>query len=175
MKRKIGSTLLSMIAAHRLVVVRAIIKKMIRDVVRHALAVLHAAIDPLAGAMRCVLEAIVVNVMVVVVVISDQGVRRTMSGIAMTARNLRVVHDDLIVSRTAGIQRAIERRALDRVVARRPVQFIRARSVLAMGAHPIMRMTARKIADTKIVHAVDQSVRRSAVAIGPVVLNRRYM
>lgn len=176
MKRKIGSTLPLPIGGHRLVAVRVVLKKMVHDVVRqHALAALPAAIDHLTGVMRRVLEVIVVNGMLVAIATSDQGVRRTMSGIAMTARNLRVVHDDLIVSRTAGIQRAIERRALARVVAARLVQFIRVRSVLAMGAHPITLMTARKIADTKIARAVDRSVRRSAVAIGPVVLNRRYM
>lgn len=97
MKRKIGSMALSVNEMVRLVAVRVILKRVVRVVVkRHAPTALPVAIGRLADAMKYVLEAIVVSGMVVVVAIGDQGVRRTMNGMAMTARELRIALGDLI-------------------------------------------------------------------------------
>lgn len=97
MKRKIGSMALSVNEMVRLVAVRVILKRVVRVVVkRHAPTALPVAIDLLTGATRRVLEAIVVNGMLVAIAISDQGARRTMNGIVMTARELCVALGDLI-------------------------------------------------------------------------------
>lgn len=184
MKRKIGSMASSVNEMVRLVVVRAILKTIARNVgggahgtlKQHGPIVLLVVTAPPAM-MNAALATIAPIGIDVPIATGDQGARRMTNGIVMIAKGPRTERDVRVATEMWNPRRAIDARcrvlvasAMDQVLL-----LVRGRFAPAMGVHPITFMPTKMIMDMKSAPVADQIVRRNVAAAELAIPSRRYM
>ena len=184
MKRKIGSMAPSVNEMVRLVVVRAILKTIARNVggrthgtlKQHGPIVLPVVTAPPAM-MNAALATIAPIGMDVPIATGDQGARRMTNGIVLIAKGPRIERDVRVATEMWNSRRAIDARcrvlvasAMDQVLL-----LVRGRFAPAMGVHPITFVTTKMTMDMKSAPVADQIVRRNVAAVELAIPSRRYM